>query len=162
MKMSKNNKPSIKAVAFVRVKARKSADNHNCVQNQKAQINETAEELGVEIVKWFEQLGGTTEKLKNYTLLSLVEYAKQKKIKYALISSYSRISRSSHELNWWVGYLKEHGIKVVSPDTKELIELSPDDILQDSLAKLLRDYVYCTRSEMIKRAIRNKKLQASK
>ena len=133
------NKNNIKAIGYVRVTNAAQTKRVTSIEMQKRQIVETANNLGLEIVEWFEQVGYKPVTFTHDTLSKALKYCNaEPDIKYLLVANTTRISRSlDHYLFWKIAF-ERAGVAIKIADGSDLD--SPIGTFMEAITKMMSQY----------------------
>lgn len=146
-----------KAIGYVRVATTKQTleDCDNIVA-QKQMITKAADDMEIDIVQWFEELGAKSMDEPYPVLNKALEYCKHNTdITYLVVSDISRISRFLAQSIYWTMCFERIGVtikNIANPD-----ELSPLDSFIERLTAVASQLEHQIRSDAVKRGLRLKK-----
>jgi DNA invertase Pin-like site-specific DNA recombinase len=102
------------AIAYIYTALDQSKDEEGTARQTQA-IQAKSQELGVEVIKTFEDHGIKGTALRRPNLLKLIEYVnKNAPIDYVVIENHSRLARKTEEIEEIVALIEQNGTKIVS------------------------------------------------
>lgn len=133
------NKNDVKAIGYIRVAVSTQKNGTTSLRMQKRQIVEAANHSGLEIVKWFEQVGYEPVTFVHDTLGKALKFCKaDPSIKYLVIENTSRISRSLEHFIFWKVAFERAGVTIKVADGSDLD--SPIGTFMEAIMEVMGRY----------------------
>lgn len=149
------------AVAYTRIASNMpESELSNALNSQKIIIRELANNCCMEIVEWFEQIGGKAAATPKTQLNEVFVYCRANPdVKFVVVSHPDRICRNITTYNYWKKKFKSLGVKIVTPYTDSLDEDTPIEVFMETIVLGASSYQRSTHSQAVKRGLEAKKNQ---